>query len=282
VRVYPSPPENDLAVWVGRKDKEAEMAKSGAGPVPEQQEVWEEIRIGALARKTGLTVRTLHHYEAVGILLPTRRTPAGHRLYGPAQIQELYRVLSLRALGLSLQAIRHCLHGGGSSLEATLRVQLKGVKDQLALLHALSSRIERMIALLDEGRIVDTDEFLKTMGVMTMIEKYYTPEQLEELKARGEALGEEAIREVETEWPRLIGRVREEMEKGTDPSSPGVQALASRWRELVQAFTGGNPEISSSLKRMYGSEPDMAAQQGLDPEIFQYIGRAVQTLPDAE
>ncbi|MFC1662227.1 MerR family transcriptional regulator [Gemmatimonadota bacterium] len=242
----------------------------------------EEIRIGDLARRSGLTVRTLHHYESVGLLTPRRRTAAGHRVYGLKQVQQLHRILGLRSLGLSLQEIRECLQDRAFSLETTLRTQLEGVRDQMALLRELGGRLERILELLDRGQPVSTDEFLKTMEVMTMIEKFYTPEQLEELRARREALGEDAIKEVESEWPRLIARVRDEMEKGTDPSSPDVQALARRWKTLISAFTGDNPEMAASLKQMYQGEPELGTQQGLDPEIFQYIGRAVQALPEAE
>ncbi|MPY95955.1 MAG: MerR family DNA-binding transcriptional regulator [Acidimicrobiia bacterium] len=49
------------------------------------------LRIGEIAAATGMTVRTLHHYEAIGLLAPTSRTPAGHRVYGPEALARLYR-----------------------------------------------------------------------------------------------------------------------------------------------------------------------------------------------
>lgn len=87
-----------------------------------------------------------------------------------------------------------------------------------------------------------------------MFEKYYTPEQRAQLAKRAEALGEERIREVGAEWPRLMEAVRAEMEKGTDPSAPRVQALARRWEALVEEFTGSDPGIEASLRRMYEQE----------------------------
>jgi MerR family transcriptional regulator, thiopeptide resistance regulator len=70
-----------------------------------------------------------------------------------------------------------------------------------------------------------------------MIGKYYTPEQQDYLKGRGELLGEERIRQVETEWQNLIQQVHTEIEKGTDPTSEPVQAPAQRWLELIREFT---------------------------------------------
>ncbi|ATB50776.1 TipAS antibiotic-recognition domain-containing protein [Corallococcus macrosporus] len=111
-----------------------------------------------------------------------------------------------------------------------------------------------------------------------MSEKHYTPEQLQQLKARREALGEEALRAVEAEWPQLIARVRAEMDKGTDPTSEPVRALAVRWRELLTAFTGGDPGIERALNATHQQEPEVAARHGLDPKLFEYIGRAMACL----
>lgn len=91
-----------------------------------------------------------------------------------------------------------------------------------------------------------------------------------------EALGPDAIRAAQEEWPRLILSVREEMEKGTDQGSEEVQALAKRWKSLIQAFSGGNSQIEASVAGMYQAEPDVAAQQGLDPALFKYIGAAMR------
>ena len=109
-----------------------------------------------------------------------------------------------------------------------------------------------------------------------MIENYYTPEQLDDLKKRGELLGEERIRQSHEEWAELIAQVRAEMDKGTDPADPRVQELAKRWEGLVREFTGGDPGIFNSLKRMYESEPKV---HGMDTgpirEMRAYIDKAL-------
>ena len=64
------------------------------------------LRIGALARRTGLTVRALHHYDAIGLVRPSASTDAGHRRYTAADVARLQQVVSLRALGLPLDAVR--------------------------------------------------------------------------------------------------------------------------------------------------------------------------------
>jgi hypothetical protein len=64
------------------------------------------------------------------------------------------------------------------------------------------------------------------------------------------------------------------MQRGADPASPEVQDLARQWRVLVHAFTGGDAGIAQGVMTMYRSEPDAGARYGLDPAIFEYIGRA--------
>ena len=65
------------------------------------------------------------------------------------------------------------------------------------------------------------------------------------------------------------------MDKGTDPASETVQRLAKRWMELINEFTGGDPEIAKAVKTMYQQESALADQNRLDPWIFDYIGKAI-------
>ena len=69
----------------------------------------EAFKVGELARRTGLTIRTLHHYDEIGLLKPTLHTGAGHRLYTAGDVARLQQVRSLRQLGFSLEEIRACL-----------------------------------------------------------------------------------------------------------------------------------------------------------------------------
>jgi DNA-binding transcriptional MerR regulator len=233
-----------------------------------------EMKVGALAERTGLTVRTLHHWEEMGLLTPGRRTSAGHRLYGLDAIGRILRIRSLRGLGLGLEEIREILVSSAASLEEVLRIQKAEIKKQVRLLQELESRLDRILEGVEGGAGMEEEDLLRTMEVMTLLEQHFTPEQREALSAREMSLGKEAIREAEEEWPLLISRVKEEMKKGTDPAAPEVQALANRWRALVQAFSGGDMGIEASVARMFQAQPELATRQGLDQEVFRYIGRA--------
>lgn len=235
----------------------------------------DEVKIGELARRTGLTVRTLHHYDAIGLVSPSRRTASGHRLYGQADIERLQRVLSLRQLGFSLEEIAETLRRPETTSLSVVELHLVRLRERIALEQRLCDRLEAIARRLRAAETVSADELLETMEAIVMFESYFTPEQQREIDERGKALGPEAIRGVEAEWPQLIARMRAEMESGADPASEAVQALARRWRELVEAFTGGNPEIERSVRTMYAQEPSVRARTGLDPEIMEYVARAM-------
>jgi len=117
-------------------------------------------------------------------------------------------------------------------------------------------------------------EFLDTIEVMTMIEKYFTEEQREQLAQRRRTVGEERIRAAEQEWADLIAAVRAEMNRGTDPAADAVQALAARWFGLVQEFSGGDAKIERSVATMYRNEPQVSRRFDLDAAMFEYIARA--------
>ncbi|HZI07476.1 MAG TPA: MerR family transcriptional regulator [Archangium sp.] len=242
----------------------------------------EPLKVGELARRTGLSIRTLHHYDELGLLSPSLRTASGYRLYTQEDVARLQRILSLRQLGFALEEIKRCIDEPGYSPVRVLELHLARAREQLAVQQELCKRLEALATQLRSAEAPSVDQLVQTIEVMTMFEKYYTPEQLQELEARRQALGEDAIRQVQEEWPRLIAQVKAEMEKGTDPASEPVRKLARRWQELLQAFTGGNPGIEKSLNTLHQQEPGVGARFGMDPGLMAYVGRAMAALKKPE
>src|SRR5215211_1168400 len=225
-------------------------------------------KIGELARRTGLTVRTLHHYDAIGLLSPAERSEGGHRVYGDADVRRLYRIVSLRSLGFPLEAIAAALDRDGFDARATVEEHLRGLEDQIER----DRRLRRTLrSLLDR---LGTDDFLTTIEEMTMHQRYYTPEQLEQLQRRRRDLGDQAIEDVEREWGEIFATLRAEMEAGTDPADPRLRPIAQRGRELVAMFTGGDPGIKQSLNEMWQHEDPAELSRGMvDAEVMGYYGR---------
>jgi MerR family transcriptional regulator, thiopeptide resistance regulator len=213
-------------------------------------------KVGELARRTGVTVRTLHHYHDIGLLVPSGSTGAGHRLYTDADLVRLQQVLVLRQLGLSLTQVGEYLTRSDYSPRAVIDLRLTQLREQIATADRLRVQLEGLARLLDAAEVVSAEQFLQTIESLAMIEKYYTPDQLAALKDRYDA-NIDRVKDVEAEWPRLMAAVQAEMDKGTPPTDPAVQALAKQWHGLVEEFTGGDPGVRASLNTMYQAESNV-------------------------
>ena len=233
------------------------------------------LKVGELARRTGLTVRTLHHYDEIGLLRPSLHTEAGYRLYTDRDIARLQQVLSLRQLGLSLEEIRNCLDQPGFSPLEVIRLHVARLREQIELQRRLCEGLEALAASFHGAEEVSADAFLQAIEVMNMIENYYTPEQLESLRKRHEeaaAAGVDDVQQGTAAWQELYAQLKVEMEKGTDPADPNVQALEKRRQALVDAFTGGDKGIEQSLMRLWTEQGDkLCAQYGSDPKLHEYL-----------
>ncbi len=125
--------------------------------------------VGELARAARITVRTLHHYDRVGLLAASGRTSGGHRRYTERDVARLYRVLALRGLGLALEEIPALLDADGlAPLLATARMQRERVEQQLTNHERLRSRLDGVIRHLEHDRVPPTDDFLDTLETMAM------------------------------------------------------------------------------------------------------------------
>jgi DNA-binding transcriptional MerR regulator len=235
------------------------------------------LKVGELARRTGLTVRTLHHWDEIGLVRPSLRTEAGHRLYSAGDLARLQQVVSLRQLGFSLDEIRNCLERSGFSPLEVIRLHAARLREQIDRERQLCERLDALAAQFESAGEISAEEFLHTIEVMTMIEKYYTPEQLETLRKRRETGGAEMearIQQGPALWNELFAEYRAYMDRGTNPSDPAVQALDARREALVSEFTGGDTGIEASLKQMWTDEGDqLAAQFGIEPQLLDYLDK---------
>jgi DNA-binding transcriptional MerR regulator len=242
----------------------------------------EALQVGELARRTGLTVRTLHHYDEIGLVKPSTHSGAGYRLYTRTDVARLQQVLSLRQLGFSLDEIRDCLNQRKLLPLEVIRLHLARLREQIELQRTLCERLEAVAAHFQTAEEVSTDDFLRTIEAITMTEKYFTPEQLALINKRREAAGDELLRKRQEEWAELIASVRSEMEAGTDPKVAKVRKLARRWENMVHETVAGDPGIRKSLKRLWDEQGDvLVAQHGpqYDPRpVFGYITSAIEAL----
>lgn len=235
-------------------------------------------KVGQLSRLTALTVRTLHHYDTIGLVRPSSRTASGHRLYEERDVRRLYAVIALRELGVPLNAVANLLDTE-PDVPGILADHLAQVERQLAALRTVHTRLTSLVRAAEVNQPPTTRQLLEMIEEVSTMEevfnRYFTPEQLDQLARRREHVGQAAMDDTIAEWPRLIADVQRNMDAGVDPTAPEVRALAARWMKLLESFHGGDPAIQESLYRMHGENTaSIQDQGGPGPEMIDYISRA--------
>lgn len=211
------------------------------------------FKVGELAERAGVSVRALHHYDEIGLLCPDH-SASGHRLYGDVHVDRLLRIKALRQVGFALDDITRMLNTKNFSLRDALATRLERLREEMAAREALLRKLEWLTERIDSNQAISTETLFQTLEDMMRVESYFTPEQLKEIEERRNALGEEAVIKSQEDWRILMDEVKAEIAKGTDLASPRVQELADRWHAMVQAFTGGNPEIAKAVRTMMQRE----------------------------
>ncbi|MBM2812895.1 MAG: MerR family transcriptional regulator [Chloroflexi bacterium] len=238
------------------------------------------LKIGELARRAGVTVRTLHYYEEIRLLVPSQRTHTGHRLYTGGDVARLQQIRSLQQLGFGLADIRKLLQRPDWSPERVIDLHLNQVREQIGRLQRLASRLEGLTQHVRAAETLSIESLVEILEAMSMTEKYYTPDQQELIRQRAEAVGQERIEQSQREWQELMDAVKAEMDKGTDPTDPTVVALAQKWMSLIREFTGGDAGLHQSLNRMWHEETEIHSVQTAEVRAMgEYVQKALASEP---
>jgi phosphoribosylaminoimidazole-succinocarboxamide synthase len=135
-----------------------------------------EWTVGELADEARVSVRTLHHYDEIGLLVPTRRTNAGHRRYTESDLVRLTQIVALRTVGLPLEEIGAALDGG-AALRTTLHQQLDSLEADIAAATAARDRVRSVLAQLRDGGDLAPHDLTRLIGETVMTsERFYRAE----------------------------------------------------------------------------------------------------------
>jgi len=235
------------------------------------------LKVGEIAKRAGVSVRTLHHYDQIGLLCPSDSSESGHRLYNAADVERLQHIASLKSMGFSLEGIARCLEDKNSTLLRTFEIQEQVVSQQLQTLKGVHGQLRAMLHKLRHRENLSTNELLELMKEMKIMESWknnYTPEQIKALQDRYERYSDQA-KEVEKAWPILFKQFEDAMKKGLDPASSQVQELAKKAQAYIDLFTGGDKAIEANLNKAYQQNQESALTTwGVSKEVFEYASKA--------
>ncbi|WP_438489853.1 MerR family transcriptional regulator [Streptomyces sp. S186] len=219
-------------------------------------------KVGPLAAASGLTVRTLHHWDTIGLLSPSQRTAGGHREYTEDDLVRLYQVLALRGLGLGLDTIAVCLDTGVDP-ERLVRDHLASVEASITALDGLRQRLIRLGDRLAGDQPPTADVLLAALQAIGAtgpegehtLRRHLDADQIQTLRTRAAALGPAVHYLLEIEWPELYRRADRLRTIGTPPTDPKVRCLVARMDELSTMFTGGDDDIATGVRDAWHDDP---------------------------
>ena len=225
---------------------------------PEQQRWYQTSEFAELA---GVTVRTLHHYDRLGLLKPKKRSAAGYRLYQSKDVERVEQIVALKFLGLPLAEIRTVLGREALSLREALARQRSALLEKRRLLDRALAAIGEAERAAEPGsellrRIIKVIEMQDDSNWMM---KYYSPEAQAKIAERGKTFTPEMQAEISQAWKDYY-RDLAELKSQEDPDGTKATALAQRHKELLAAFTGNDPQVEAGLRALYKDKANWPAE----------------------
>ena len=223
-----------------------------------------EYTVSQLAELAGISVRTLHHYDQIGLLSPARRTEAGYRIYGRAELLRLQQIMLFRQLEMPLAEIQARIDTSEFDPLSALKEHRQALEGRRTRLGRLIETVDRTLANLQEDEMSLTDEELYA-GL--------TPEQAERYPREARARwGEERVTEAEDrvrklskeEWAR-IGKQGEDATQamaallGQPADGPQVQQAIALHHAWIENFYPAPADVYRGLGQMYVEHPEFRA-----------------------
>ena len=227
------------------------------------------LKVGELARRTGLTVRTLHHYDEIGLLAPSGRSEAGYRLYSQDDVQRLHGIQTMRQMGLALSDIGELLAGEGMAPERIIGQQIRALDQQITQATELRGRLTMLRDGLMAGAEPDMGNWLEALALMTTYGKYFSSAELKQIFTNWNL--------IEADWLVVKDLVRSAMDRQLPPDSPEVQALAYRWMALMLHWMGGDLDLLERWGHMFRTEPSTQGRNHAPPgDMIEFTEAAIK------
>lgn len=225
-----------------------------------------ERTIGQVARLTGISVRTLHHYDAVGLLPPSGRSAAGYRLYDQADLERLQQILFFKELGFGLRDIARIMTDPRFERRHALETQRALLAAKADRLAAVRAALDAALEAAEKGQAMNADDLFGVFGDFDPSEyddearrRWSGTDAYAESARRTAAYGKADWRAIKTEADEITAAFAAAFDGGLDPGGPPVQAIVERhWRHLERWFYTPTPELFAGLGDLYANDPRFA------------------------
>lgn len=233
-------------------------------------------KVSEVAERARVTVRTLHHYDEIGLLVPSGRTESGYRLYSESDLERLYRILLYRELGFSLEGIGRVLDDPSHDRIAALRAQRALLLEKSRRTEAVIRAVDRTLETMKRGEPMSSEEIMAGFDAFANAPREVRSQQTEHAAEVRERWGEtDAYREsmrrargfTKADWAAIQEEaaaaethMAELMTEGADPEGTEAMAGAEALREHISHwFYPCSHRMHAGLADMYEADPRFTA-----------------------
>ena len=243
------------------------------------------LTVGAVARLAGVTVRTLHHYDDIGLLKASNRTDAGYRRYADADLDRLQRILFYRELGFGLDQIKSVMTDGNADAVAHLRRQHAMLLDRIGRLERMATAVKKAMEARTMGISLTSEERFEVFGdfnpddhAAEVEERWGGTEPYRESARRAASYTKADWQRIKAEGQAAIEQVVGAMNAGSpadgDEAMDGAEAHR---RQINDAFYELSYEMHVGLAEMYLADARFrATYEKIAPGLAQYLHDAIK------
>jgi DNA-binding transcriptional MerR regulator len=247
------------------------------------------ITVGEAAESLGVTVRTLHHWDAIGLASPSERGGNDYRRYTAGDLRRLQRIIVYRELGVPLPEIARILDDPDTDPVRSFNDQKARILDKVTQLAELERGIDRMIEAHENGVLLSVAQQRKIFGddwdpdwSRQAREKWGGTTQWAEYAERSAQRSPEQWATLQSRMKDLEERLGEAVRSGAEPGSELADALVDEHREVLSGYFTVSVSMQVCLGRMYeasaGSASDFAAHyEKVAPGLTTWLRRSIDS-----
>ena len=239
------------------------------------------FKVKEFSELTGVTVRTLHHYDRIKLLIPEQKSASGYRLYSEDDMLRLQQILTLKFLGLSLDDIRKIMDVSKSDLVTSLQHQLTALTKQSQDIKIAINILKSMVSHLQHNQPIEWQNTCKMIGVLQMTQlgidewckNYFTEQENMQMKDMFHDYDDDFMKKHNDNWNQLYKEFAKH--KQEQPNSEISQKLAKKAYALIYDVWGDNMELGHKMWKATKAGGPIRKTIQADDETLEYFDQAL-------
>ncbi len=242
------------------------------------------LTVGEVAALVGISVRALHHWDSIGVVVPSRRTSGGYRAYSSADVERIHRVLVFRELGFSLADVAALIDDPEMDEAEQLRRQGALLRERIQRLQHMAEGVDRLLAVREGRQHMGAAEQAEIFGrgwredwAEEAHDRWGSSDQWAQFEENAARLSADGRTEIREDGEALHRELAAAMATGIEPGSAEANALAERHRGMIGRFYDCTHSMHVCLAGMYTADPRFTRTlDGVAPGLATWLAEAIR------